>query len=202
MVAAYRHSAAWPTPMAARVSRSSWKARHDLVEAKVLLAEHGVARDQAIRQDHLAGVGGVAVVQRMEAPQRVEPVVGVVGQPVRGVHGHDRERDQQPARPVLGLPQLDPLRVPADQGRRPDAEQRHQRDHHVGDRRCAQRRHHRMPGRKRPGTTGRVTVQVDRSTARGLRSHHATLPGPDVGPDRVPGQRGPRGPRMACRHGW
>ena len=29
----------------------------------------------------------LAVVQGMEAPQRIEPVVGVMGQPVRGVHG-------------------------------------------------------------------------------------------------------------------
>ena len=68
----------------------------------------------------------------MKAPQRAEPVIGIVGQPVGAVHGHDRDRDQQPARPVLRGPQLDPGCVAADQHRRPDAEQGHQRDHHDG----------------------------------------------------------------------
>ena len=73
-----------------------------------------------------------AVMQGVEAPERVDPVIGVMGQPVGPVHGHDRERDEQPARPVRGRAQLDPGRVAGDQRRRPDAEQRHQRDHHDG----------------------------------------------------------------------
>ncbi|HEY3952528.1 MAG TPA: hypothetical protein VGM53_04075 [Streptosporangiaceae bacterium] len=68
----------------------------------------------------------------MEAPQEAEAVAGEVGQPVGGVHGHDGERDEQPAGPVLRRAELDPARVAAEQRRRADAEQGHQRDHHEG----------------------------------------------------------------------
>jgi hypothetical protein len=71
-------------------------------------------------------------MEGMEAPEGTEPVIGVVGQPVGSVHGHDREGDEQPAGPLLRRAQLEPVRMTADQCRRPDTEQGHQRDHHDG----------------------------------------------------------------------
>jgi hypothetical protein len=68
----------------------------------------------------------------VKAPQRTEPVIGVMGQPVGAVHGHDRERNDQPAGPVRRRSQLDPACVITDERRRPDAEQGHQRDHDDG----------------------------------------------------------------------
>jgi hypothetical protein len=74
----------------------------------------------------------LAVMQGVKAPQGIEPVVGVVGQPVGRVHGHDRQGNEQPAGPGRGRAQLDPLGMITDQRRRPDAEQGHQRYDHEG----------------------------------------------------------------------
>src|SRR6266702_2346310 len=49
----------------------------------------------------------LAVMEGMEAPEGTEPVIGVVGQPVGSVHGHDREGDEQPAGPALGPSQCE-----------------------------------------------------------------------------------------------
>ncbi len=82
----------------------------------------------AERREHVQLFLGV--MERVQAPEGGHPVVRPVGQPVGPVHQDEHQRDDDPARQVVGPGTRQPSRPPGQYRGEARAEQGHEGDYH------------------------------------------------------------------------